>query len=347
MASFNEYRGGGADRKFWLSVWSSSNHAVDRKGGKESIDLPHPFAAMLGGLQPDMLSSLKEERGRNDGFIDRLACVYPELFPPQRWTEQVVSPEAQAIWAGVVERLFGLPMRAIDGYPSPWLARFTPEAKELFVAWFDEHCEESEDDAFDDRLQGPWAKLRAHAARFALILSRVRLACHPTQPMESNGAVPSVEADDVRGAVALANYLKSQLTRIGHAMTRGVGSADALTLLEWITRKRLAEFREADATADLRRFRGDPASLGEALADLVRLGAIRSKPEAPEPGKRGPKPTPLYEVHPDLLRAPEITVNTANSPSEPPPEPISGNSGNSWRSAEYEAADGKREVFEL
>jgi hypothetical protein len=73
VASFNEYKGkGGADRQFWLSIWSSTSVSVDRKGGRESTHVKTPFVTVLGGLPPDMLNSLSDERGRNDGFMDRI-----------------------------------------------------------------------------------------------------------------------------------------------------------------------------------------------------------------------------------------------------------------------------------
>ena len=61
VASFNEYKGkGGSDRQFWLSVWSCAEVSVDRKGGRESTYVPHPFASVVGGLPPAMLGSLAE-----------------------------------------------------------------------------------------------------------------------------------------------------------------------------------------------------------------------------------------------------------------------------------------------
>src|SRR5262249_56889084 len=65
VASFNEYKGkNGSDRQFWLSVWSCNAVAVDRKGGRESHYVPHPFAPMMGGLPPSLLARLPHEHRR-------------------------------------------------------------------------------------------------------------------------------------------------------------------------------------------------------------------------------------------------------------------------------------------
>ena len=348
VASFNEYKGkGGSDRQFWLSIWGSAPVSVDRKGGRESTYVAFPFVSVLGGLPPDMLTSLRDERGRNDGFLDRIMFSYPDEFPPQEWTERELSPEAESDWSGVIGRLFAAEMK-VDGEKTlPHLVTFTPEAKAIWVDWFNRHAAEMEGPEFPERQAGAWSKLRAHAARFALILSRLRLACDPCPPEASN-AHPPVAPVDVHGAVKLVDYFKSHLARIGHQMTAGIGNADAKALADWIKRHRLTMFRESEVREHLRRFRDKPADLAAAINALKALGAIRPRPEAPEPGKRGPKFSPAYDVHPDLLGAPDNSADSSNSPSEPPPEAINGIGGIIGRVQGDESPPPiDREVFEL
>ena len=69
--------------------------------------------------------------------------------------------------------------------------------------------------------------------------------------------------------------------------------------------------------------------LAAAVDVLKAVGAIRPRPEPPEPGKTGPRPSLAYDVHADLLGAPEMTANTAIPPSKAPDEANSGNGGNS------------------
>jgi hypothetical protein len=303
-----------------------------------------------------MLTSLREERGRNDGFLDRIIFCYPESFPSQRWTEREPSPDAETDWSEAIRCLYSLTMRVENERLLPRQATFTPEGKTAFVKWFNDHAAEMEDPGFSDRHAGAWSKMRAHAMRFALILSRLRLACDPCPTtIEKAGIIardptlstePPVTADDVRGAIKLVDYFKSHLARIGHQMTAGVGNPDAKALVDWIKRRRLAMFRVAGVRADLRRFRDEPADLAAAVDALKALGVVRPRPEPLEPGKPGPKPRPAYDVHPDFLGAPEIPANTAIPPSEPLHYSNSGNGGNSRRSQENEPSP-DREVFEL
>jgi hypothetical protein len=306
---FNEYKGrSGSDRQFWLSTWSSTPISVDRKGGRESTYVPFPFVSVLGGLPPGMLDSLRDEKGRNDGFLDRLLFCFPDSFPPQRWTEQVISPEATAAWSHAIQRLFTTPMRVEEGERRPNLVSFDDAAKIAWVQWFNEHSAELDDPDFHDRHMGAFSKLRSHAARFVLIISRVRLACVPreaTAPGKWNkpvgGEHPDVTAADVHGAIELVRYFKSHMLRVGHRMTAGTGNVDAKALVAWIKRREESTFREADARHDLKRFRQDPADLARAIDVLKAMGAIRPRSEPSAADKRGRPPTPAYDVHPDLL----------------------------------------------
>jgi hypothetical protein len=289
VASFNEYKGkGGSDRQFWLSVWSCASVSVDRKGGRESTCVPHPFVGVVGGMPPAMLGSLTEERGRDDGFLDRCLFVIPDrnAFPAQRWTKAELSVAAERDWEEAVTWLHSMPM-VVDSdplHPCPFYVRFTLEAEGVWAQWFDAHSAESDAPEFSDDLAGAWSKMKAHAARFALILSRLRLACDPTADPQCG----PVDTGDVRGALELARYFKAQAERARHEMTGGLGSSDAKAVLGWIQRNRKATLREADVSADLRRFRDDPRALAAALKALAGAVVIRPRDD-PHPSRPGPK----------------------------------------------------------
>jgi hypothetical protein len=374
VAAFNEYKAkGGADRQFWLSNWSSEPISVDRKGGRESINVPSPLVAVLGGLQPDMLTCLSDRKNRNDGFLDRILFSYPGTFPRQRWSETEVSEEVESDWADVIEVLHAqtMTMRAEDNKLSPHQVTFTEHAKEGWVEWYDAHADEMEDPGLAERQAGQWSKMRNHAARFALILSRLRIACDPVPPEDPSACgdptcLPPVDVVDVRGAIELVNYFKSHLLRVSHQMTSGIGSGNAKAVIDWIKRNEVYAFRESEVRAHLRRFRDQPQALAAALKALSALGVVRTKPETQDPHKRGPRPSPAYEVHPDLveapdnsgnspigaepesLEAPDNSANSAISPSQPPTGAIGGIGGIDGRDQEsQDSPPPDREVFEV
>jgi hypothetical protein len=319
VASFNEYKKKGSDRQFWLSVWSCDDIIVDRKAGRECIHVRRPFVSVVGCIPPAMLGALEEEQGRKDGLLDRLLFSFPAVFPPQNWTDETVSEDAEREWARVVEALHSTAMENVE----PNITEFSDQAKDTWVNWFNMHS--SEIDNVGERQAGAWSKLRGHCARFALILSRLRIACEapPVDPdasaLESLQSRPalalSVERQDVEGAIKLVDYFKSHLFRIEHQMTGGLGNPDARQILDWVRRKRLTKFRAAEISTDLRQFYANPEGLSKALTYLVENRAIRPGSESGEPHKRGRKPTQLFEVHPELRGVPDNTNITTNSPS--------------------------------
>jgi hypothetical protein len=253
------------------------------------------------------------------------------------------------------------------GLMRPNYLALSPAAKAEWVGWFDAHAEEMESPDFPDRHAGAWSKLRAHAARFALILSRLRRACLPPDPPRENPGLASsdgddwtmtatgsgrrsnsVEPEDIRGAMALAGYFKAHFVRALHELSGGPGGSSARPVLEWLRRRGRARFREADVGADLRRYRDDPRALAEALKALENAGAIRRVVEPRDPSRAGRKPSGAYEVNPDLLAAPGNTGNPANVSDPTPDGPIHGNSGIPWRDLEAVGSNGQaREVIEL
>jgi hypothetical protein len=299
---FNEFNSGeGRDRQFWLNNYDCEPVQSDRKGGRESIDVPFPFCAVLASITPAMLSSLKEKREREDGFIERIAFTFPDTaaFPPQHWTDAELSEKSERIWLNVVTKLHEAEMvwNTETKRYRPWFVDLTETAKAEWIRWFDAHADEMTAPDFSEAHDGAWAKMKGRAGRFALIIARFRWACSPATTPDMVGVA------DVQGAVKLVDYFKSQLLRVYHEMTGGVGSRHAKTVLDWIRRKRLVAFREADVRDDLHHFRGHARDLTEALKVLEDVGVIRPRAEKRDPSRRGPKPSPAYNVHPDILTA--------------------------------------------
>jgi hypothetical protein len=95
--------------------------SVDRKQGRQSVRVKSPFIAALGGLVPRNLTAVRDDRGQDDGMVERTLPSFPEEFPPQVWTEAELSEQTEEVWANVVELLFAVPMHKgrIVGQPCP------------------------------------------------------------------------------------------------------------------------------------------------------------------------------------------------------------------------------------
>jgi hypothetical protein len=201
--SHNAYRGGkGSDRQAWLSAWSASSVVINRKSLPEPIVLADPFVAVVGGLPPDVLGELADERGRQDGFIHRLLFSYPDSMPT-RWTERGVSKEVEDGYGALFAKLRGLEAGPDGG---PIVVDFSKAGREAFVAFL-EHDQHPAQDRAPEALRGPFAKLEAYSARLALIIHCCRYVL---------GEVESEDVDpvSVEAAAQRIRYFRSHAARV-------------------------------------------------------------------------------------------------------------------------------------
>jgi hypothetical protein len=223
-----------------------------------------------------------------------------------------------------------------DQRPRPCYVNLDPKAKAGWVEWFDSLADELEEAGSSTVSAGALSKMRAHAARFILILMRLRIACAAlgsSAPHTSEMAT----AADVRGGIALATYFLSHLERVHHWLSRGYLSPDAQKILAWIRRARQRQFRSADVSSNLRLFRRDPKRLESALTNLESASLIRQIEVAPKGTKIG---TQTYETHPELFEAaPGSTVSTDSTSPDPGTEAGKGRIGRNGRDQTTEEED--------
>jgi putative DNA primase/helicase len=206
VRAMDQYKQGGkgADRQFYLSAWSSSYVAVDRKNRSEPLILTRPFISVFGSIQPSVLGDLAS--GREDGLLDRFLFAYPDPVP-SRWTDAEISEDAR----GAYQRLYvalrdmHIPEDSV-GDPDPVRVHLTKDAKDVLIDAINAHREEMDAVGFPARLKGPWSKLEAYLARLCLILAAARSAF--------TGAAERAEKIDVLAAVVLVGYFKNHARRV-------------------------------------------------------------------------------------------------------------------------------------
>ena len=210
MGSMNQYKGGkGADRQFFLSCWSGQPAIVDRKTQTEPIIVPRPFLNILGGIQPDMLPALADEKGRADGFVDRILYGYPLDTMSEGWTDQEIDADVKQRWADALDLLFRLEMwrNEDEGIELPRPMQFTAEGRTAWIGWYNAHDEERRSHELAPSLRGPWAKLKAYCARFALVLHLLRM-------VTGEVCADEVDAESVNRAIRLISYFKSHARKV-------------------------------------------------------------------------------------------------------------------------------------
>ena len=282
VAGINQYKNGkGSDRQFWLSALFGKTLRVDRKGhaDMEPIRVPHPFLAVVGNLTPDMLGGLREAQGRSDGFVERILFAFPEPRPKPYWNDDGIPDEARKGWAEVVDRLRARPMAlSEERKPCPHVIRFAPDAKAAWIEWYDRNVDEVNAPGFDAGELAVEGKLQDFAARLALILHLLHLACDPTT--DDFGTIPPVSKWAVSGAIALWGYFRAHHRRARWFMNGGVESPAARAVLDWVRRNGRGEFTVKELLDNLRWLRERP---NEPETNPPLDGGTPPRPTPPRP----------------------------------------------------------------
>jgi hypothetical protein len=230
-----------------------------------------------------------------------------------------VPDEARQTWDDIVTRLRSFPMASTEpGKPAhPHVFRFADDAKDVWIQWYNAHVDEVNDPAYDPGDLAPEGKLCDFAGRLALVLQMMRLACDPLPG--DRPWTPVVSKWAVAGAVKLWSYFRSHHRRVrAYLAGTGLGNAPqgARLVLNWVrNHPDKARFSERDLSVTYPPSRGySPDTIADGLLWLRERNAVRPAPSAGRAaGTPGRKPSPAWEVHPELYGAQR---NQQNQPDE-------------------------------
>jgi hypothetical protein len=230
--AMGQYKGGrGNDRQFWLSAWSGKSHLVDRKS-QEGVptSIPRPFVNVVGGLPPDMLTELGDSKERNDGFLHRILFVFPHVVAGAEWSESTVSEKSKAAWEKTLVKLRELEMIEMgDGFMGYQVVKLSPAAREAWVEWYNGHAAETRSPDLAAQMIGPWGKLKAYAARLALVLHYLWL-------VQGKGKEGDLEAATIERTVKLIDYFKGHLKLVYGRLRLTAEDNHLLEVIDWIRR---------------------------------------------------------------------------------------------------------------
>jgi Protein of unknown function (DUF3987)/Toprim domain len=285
MSSMDQYKakGKGADRQFFLSVWAGEPVAIDRKNQDEPLLVPHPFAAIVGGIPPALLTALRGERRVADGFIDRILFAYPEPFRAKKETWACVSEEGQAQWEAVLKYLWKLePKKFTDGSQRPFLVRLTASGRSAWESFTEALATEQNREDLPDPIKGHLAKFRGYGARLALIVHYLRVATGEVQGED-------VDGESVKRSEKLIAYFMNHAQKVHAALETDPKIADAKRILACLERNpELTDFTRADLFQHVRRYFKRQDALDKPLELLVDHRYLRSY--LPDPtGRPGPR----------------------------------------------------------
>lgn len=208
--NFNRYNSG-SEEQFWLSVFSAKATISDRKGSRTSIFIKRPYISVIGTIQKNVLGELAKGERSNNGFIDRILFVMPNIQQKARWSKHELPETTEQEWANIIRTLIEMncPIDE-EGEVTPHIIPFTFEAKKKLYAWQEEHARLCDSEA-NETLVGIYCKLEIYIIRFCLIIQIARWSCHEADKQ-------SIDETTVERAIALTEYFRSMAQQVQAVM---------------------------------------------------------------------------------------------------------------------------------
>ncbi len=227
LASFSRYKGkaGGTDLPNWLEMHRAGTVLVDRKTGERTtVMVPNAAVSVTGGIQPGTLACALTPEYVEAGLGARVLMARPPK-QKKRWSETEVAPEVLEGYDRLVERLLGLEFDTDEeGDPVPFIVRLTPQAKSLWVAFFDSWADVQFD--AEGALAAAFSKLEAYAARFALL--------HHIVTHANGDDCDPVEAPSMGAAIELTRWFAAEAERIYAMLAETAEEREERRLVEFV-----------------------------------------------------------------------------------------------------------------
>jgi hypothetical protein len=205
--SFRRYKDkGGSDVPNWLEFFRAETTIIDRKSGdKPTLIIPRANVSVLGGIQPATLArSLTPEYFEN-GLVARLLLAMSEK-KPKRWTDDEISLVTKDDYEKMLRGLQALKMDVDDeGDLAPFVLRMTPDARDHWIAFYNEWAEEQ--NSVDGDLAACYSKLEAYAARLALLH-------HVASHVHVEEFSDPLEPVSIEAGITLAKWFAAEARRI-------------------------------------------------------------------------------------------------------------------------------------
>jgi hypothetical protein len=284
--------GGGADRAFWLQAYGGRRWQPDRvKDGDRGIEVRHLTWTILGGIQPDRVSSLLLA-GDDDGLAARFIFAWPAARKPTRPTK----PPPAGYLPHALRRLEALPWTP----PQRHILPFSDDAAAALHAF---RLEAAAMEADASGLFLSWlGKLPGFALRLAVVFAHLEWLARPDDAPPPD----MVDADSVARACGfLVEYAIPMARRVFGAAALPEAERDARRFARWFMGR---EPRPAVVNAKALRRDGD----GPGIQTAERMDAALAEAEAagwcrPAPVRAGDTPGRRrkdWAMNPALLTMP-------------------------------------------
>jgi hypothetical protein len=230
FGSLDRYnRPSGGDAAHWLMMHGGRPLKINRKTDKRVYYIPRAAVSITGTIQPDTLRRVLRPEYLDNGLAARFLLAMP-MPRPVRWTENVIDPAVKQGVSLVFDRLFDLsPASGADvDDPEPLALDLSPDAKVLWISFYNEHNTEAAD--MTGAEAAAWRKLEGYAARLALVVHLTRCAAEPTLG-------DAVDADSIATGIRLSRWFGREARRVYAMLSETDEQREVRHLHELVQRK--------------------------------------------------------------------------------------------------------------
>ena len=334
FGSFDRYASGGrggSDEANWLSLFNAGSISIDRKTGtRQTIRARRASLCIAGGIQPGVLARTLLPEDVESGMAARFLMAHPPRIP-KAWTESSISEQLEERVSKLFDRIYSLDFMECDGEGNPAIVEFSPEAKTVWVDYYNSHAQEQIEQS--GGLASAWSKFEEYAARLALVIHFIRLGASG-EPIPNNDLLSE---SDMRAGIELTRWFKREAIRLyalfGEQERVEADENDSQRkLIGWIEGKGGRVTAREVLTGC--RWVPDADAADYALRELIK--AKRGSWETPLSNPNGGRPTRIFVLCPppavsasaEPQKRPE-TRSSADNKGEPGADRVSSADANS------------------
>jgi hypothetical protein len=205
----NKYRSG-SDLEFWLSSWSNKGVSLNRKTAKSSF-VESPIIPIIGGIQPPILTQFFTQENKDNGFIDRMLLVYPDL-QVEKYNEAEMDQALINWYNDSIILCYDAVKNDFLQYDDEGeiiseIIRFEPDAKQEWVRIYNKLTDMQNDESESEYFKSMLPKQKSYIPRFALILAFMKV-------LESGDTNIEIDRDVMLNAEKLSDYFILQAKKI-------------------------------------------------------------------------------------------------------------------------------------
>ncbi len=164
LLGMNQYKGSGNDRQAYLQLFNSNSWSVNRKSGVKFI--PSTGLGIIGNIQPETIPLVFSKESFDDGLIQRLLFVYPNI-QPMKFNRHSINN--LYLWEDILSWCYRLPITINDeGFVVPKILRIEGVALDVYERFYNEYGALAT--ILPSRYRGFISKLFLYCLKFAGIL---------------------------------------------------------------------------------------------------------------------------------------------------------------------------------